>query len=284
MKSVVVTGVSTGIGWGAAKVLTQGGYRVFGSVRKLADAERLSAELGANFAPLIFDVTDEAAVGAAAAKVREILAGETLFGLVNNAGVAVPGPLLELPIAEFRHQIEVNLTGLVIVSQAFAPLLGAELGRSGPPGRMVNISSVGGRTGTPFLAAYNASKFAVEGLSEALRRELMLFGVDVIVIAPGAVATQMMAKGAEVDLSAYKDSPYGPALFRLRDVFAALGRGGFKPEVLGEAILKALTVRRPKVRYTVTPDAVQNLMAELLPKRALDRALASRLGLTLAKV
>ncbi len=283
MKSIVVTGVSTGIGWGAAKVMTAAGYRVFGSVRKAADGERLAAEFGVNFVPLLFDVTDEAAVGAAAAKVREALAGETLFGLVNNAGVAVPGPLMELPIADFRQQMEVNLTGLVIVSQAFAPLLGAEAGRTGAPGRIVNISSVGGRTGTPFLAAYNASKFAVEGLSEALRRELMLFGVDVIIIAPGAVATQMMAKGAETDLSGYANSPYGPALYRLRDYFTGLGRGGLRPEVLGEAILKALTVPRPKVRYTVTPDPVQNLMAEILPKRALDRMLGSRLGLTPAK-
>src|SRR5438874_1992598 len=142
MKSVVVTGVSSGIGWGAAKVLTGAGYRVFGSVRKAADGERLKGELGEGFVPLAFDVTDEAAVR----QVRAALGGETLFGLVNNAGVAVPGPLLELPIGEFRQQIEVNLTGLVIVSQAFAPLLGAEAGRSGAPGRMVNISSVGGRT------------------------------------------------------------------------------------------------------------------------------------------
>jgi hypothetical protein len=283
MKSVVVTGVSSGIGWGAAKVLTVAGYRVFGSVRNAADGERLSAELGGNFAPLLFDVTDEAAVTAAAARVREALAGETLFGLVNNAGIAVPGPLLELPIAEFRAQIEINLTGMVIVTQAFAPLLGARAGSAGPPGRIVNISSVGGRTGTPFLGAYNASKFAVEGLSEALRRELMLFGVDVIVIAPGAVQTQMMAKGVETDLSAYANSPYGPPLYRLRDYFATLGEAGFKPEVLGEAILKALTARRPKVRYTVTPDPLQNLMAEVLPKRFLDRMLAGRLGLTPAK-
>jgi NAD(P)-dependent dehydrogenase (short-subunit alcohol dehydrogenase family) len=283
VKSVVVTGVSSGIGWGAAKVLTVAGYRVFGSVRNAADGERLSAELGGNFAPLLFDVTDEAAVTAAAARVREALAGETLFGLVNNAGIAVPGPLLELPIAEFRAQIEINLTGMVIVTQAFAPLLGARAGSAGPPGRIVNISSVGGRTGTPFLGAYNASKFAVEGLSEALRRELMLFGVDVIVIAPGAVQTQMMAKGVETDLSAYANSPYGPPLYRLRDYFATLGEAGFKPEVLGEAILKALTARRPKVRYTVTPDPLQNLMAEVLPKRFLDRMLAGRLGLTPAK-
>ena len=192
MKSIVITGVSTGIGWGAAKVAIQKGFRVFGSVRKAADAQRLSAEFGPNFTPLIFDVTDEAAVAAAARQVREALGGETLFGLVNNAGVAVAGPLLHLPIAEFRQQIEINLTGAVIVTQAFAPLLGADKDLKGPPGRIVNISSVGGRNATPFMAPYNASKFALEGLSESLRRELMLFGIEVIVVAPGATTITSM--------------------------------------------------------------------------------------------
>ena len=124
MRSVVVTGTSTGIGWGTTKVLIARGFRVFGSVRKKADAERLSAEFGAAFVPLVFDVTDEDAVGSAAARVGDALAGEKLFGLVNNAGVAVAGPLLELPLNEFRHQIDINLTGVVITTKAFGPLLG----------------------------------------------------------------------------------------------------------------------------------------------------------------
>ena len=118
MKSIVVTGVSTGIGWGATKVLIGRGFRVFGSVRKQADADRLRQEFGDRFVPLLFDVTDEAAVRAAAATVDRMLEGETLAGLVNNAGVAVAGPLLELPIAEFRQQMEVNLTGALIATQA----------------------------------------------------------------------------------------------------------------------------------------------------------------------
>src|SRR5262245_15640607 len=179
MRSVVITGTSTGIGWAASKVLTAAGFRVFGSVRRKADAERLAAELGPRFVPLLFDVTDESAVKAAAAQVRAALGGETLAGLVNNAGVAVPGPLLELPIEEFRRQIEVNLTGVVIATQAFAPLLGIDRRLNGAPGRIVNIGSVGGQVATPFLAPYNASKFAIEGLSESLRRELLLFGIDV---------------------------------------------------------------------------------------------------------
>ena len=280
MKSIVITGVSTGIGWGAAKVAIRKGFRVFGSVRKAADAERLSAEFGPNFTPLIFDVTDEAAVAQAAAQVRAALAGETLFGLVNNAGVAVAGPLLHLPIEEFRQQIEINLTGAVIVTQAFAPLLGADKDLKGPPGRIVNISSVGGRNGTPFLAPYNASKFALEGLSEALRRELMVFGIDVIVIAPGAVATAIWGKAEQVDVTPYRNTVFAPALDGMRAYMLANGGKGLKPEALGEAILHALTTPKPKVRYTVAPDPITEFMISHLPRRTVDRMMAGRLGLS----
>ena len=279
MKSVVVTGVSTGIGWGAAKVLIARGFRVFGSVRKAADAERLQAEFGPNFTPLIFDVTDEISVGRAASQVRTALNGETLFGLVNNAGVAVAGPLLNLPISEFRYQMEVNVTGVVIATQAFAPLLGADKDLKGPPGRIVMISSVGGKNATPFLGPYSASKFAIEGLSESLRRELILFGIDVIVVAPGAVATAIWGKAEEVDVSRYDNSPFAPALKRIRSYMTSLGAKGLKPEVLGEAIHTALTVGGPKVRYTVTPSPFENFMVNILPKRMVDRTLAKRLGL-----
>ena len=195
MRSVVVTGTSTGIGWGTTKVLIARGFRVFGSVRKKADAERFSAEFGAALVPLVFDVTDEDAVGSAAVRVGDALAGERLFGLVNNAGVAVAGPLLELPLDEFRHQIDINLTGVVITTKAFGPLLGTDRALTGPPGRIVNISSVGGKNAVPFLSPYAASKFALEGLSEGLRRELLPFGIDVIVVAPGAVATAIWVSG-----------------------------------------------------------------------------------------
>lgn len=189
MRSVIVTGASTGIGWGCVKVLIASGIRVFGSVRKRIDADRLSKEFGTNFRPLIFDVTDAAAVAAGAKEVEAALGDETLFGLVNNAGIAVPGPLLYQEIDDFKHQITVNLVGQLIVTQAFAPLLGVDRSRRGAPGRIVMMSSVAGRNASPFVGAYSASKFALEGLSESLRRELMLFGIDVIIVAPGAVAT-----------------------------------------------------------------------------------------------
>ncbi|HTP76547.1 MAG TPA: SDR family oxidoreductase [Rhizomicrobium sp.] len=279
MKSVVVTGSSTGIGWGISKVLVSRGFRVFGSVRKPADGERLAKEFGPNFVPVQFDVTDEAAVAKGAEQVAAALGGETLAGLVNNAGIAVAGPLLYLKLDEFRQQIEVNLTGQLIVTQAFAPLLGADRSRRGAPGRIVMISSVGGKNANPFMGPYNASKFGLEGLSESLRRELMIFGIDVIVVAPGAVATPIWDKADSVDVTQYANTPYAKPLAAVKEMMLALGRKGFAPEKLGEAVYVALTAARPKTRYTVTPDPLQNAMMLTLPKRLVDNLIAGQLGL-----
>src|SRR6202453_4334458 len=212
MRSVVITGVSTGIGWATAKLLLERGFQVFGSVRKAVDADRLKTEFGANFIPLTFDVTDEAAVLSAAREVRAALAGETLAGLVNNAGIAVAGPVLELSADEFRRQMDVNVIGPIIATQAFGPLLGSDPSLKGPKGRIVMISSVAGKTGNPLMSAYCSSKHAIEGLSESLRREMMLFGIDVIIVAPGAVKTPIWAKAEETDISTYRNSPFFPAL------------------------------------------------------------------------
>jgi NAD(P)-dependent dehydrogenase (short-subunit alcohol dehydrogenase family) len=280
MKSVVITGASTGIGWAAAKLLLDRGYRVFGSVRKPADADRLKTEFGANFTPLLFDVTDEAAVLAAAREVRARLNGERLAGLVNNAGIAVAGPVLELAADEFRRQMNVNFIGPIIATQAFAPLLGADPTLEGPKGRIVMISSVAGKNGNPLSAPYSASKHAIEGLSESLRRELMLFGIDVIIIAPGAVKTPIWGKAEEVDISSYQNSPYFPALQKVRAVMLHLGSIGLPAETIAEKIFAALTLPNPKVRYSVTPDPIRHLVTALLPKRTVDKIIARRLGLT----
>jgi NAD(P)-dependent dehydrogenase (short-subunit alcohol dehydrogenase family) len=279
MKSVVVTGSSTGIGWGISKVLVSKGFRVFGSVRKPADAERLVREFGPSFVPVLFDVTDEAAVARGAEQVAAALGGETLAGLVNNAGIAVAGPLLYLKLDEFRQQIEVNLTGQLIVTQAFAPLLGADRSRKGEPGRIVMISSVGGKNANPFLGPYNASKFGLEGMSEALRRELMIFGIDVIIVAPGAVATPIWDKADSVDVTQYANTPYVKSLNAVRELMLGLGRKGFAPERLGEVVHTALTTAKPKTRYTVTPDRLQNFLMLNLPKRMVDNLIAGQLGL-----
>jgi NAD(P)-dependent dehydrogenase (short-subunit alcohol dehydrogenase family) len=279
MQSVVITGASTGIGWATAKLLLERGFRVFGSVRKQADADRLRGEFGANFTPLLFDVTNEAAVLAAAREVRAALGGETLFGLVNNAGIAVAGPVLELAADEFRRQMDVNVIGPIVSTQAFGPLLGSDPSLKGPRGRIVMISSVAGRNGNPLVSAYSASKHAIEGLSESLRREMMLFGIDVIVIAPGPVKTPIWSKAEEVDISAYKNSPFFPALERIRKYMLQLGEIGLPAEKIAEAIANALTSAHPKVRYQITPDPMRHLITAVLPKRMVDKIIAKRLGL-----
>ena len=208
MQSIVITGVSTGIGHATAQVLVRRGFRVFGSVRKASDGEALQQELGERFVPLHFDVTDESAIIAAAAQVRQQLDGQTLAGLVNNAGIAVAGPLLEVSTADYRQQLEVNLVGPFLVTKAFAPLLGADDSLAGKPGRIVNLSSVSGIRAMPFLGPYSASKFGLEGYSEALRRELMLFGIDVVVVGPGPVKTAIWDKADEIDMEQFGNSPY----------------------------------------------------------------------------
>jgi len=279
MKSVVITGASTGIGWASAKLLLDKGFRVFGSVRKQADAERLKSEFGANFTPLLFDVTDEAAVLAAAREVRAALNGETLAGLVNNAGIAVAGPVLELPADDFRRQMDVNVIGPIIATQAFGPLLGSDPSLKGPKGRIVMISSVAGKNGNPLTSAYAASKHAIEGLSESLRRELMLFGIDVVIVAPGPVKTPIWSKAEEADISRYENSPYLPALRKVRGYVAQLNAIGLPAEKIAECIFDALTLPHPKVRYQLAPDPLRHLMTAWLPKRTVDRIIAKRLGL-----
>ncbi len=282
MLSVVVTGVSSGIGWGTAKVLIQRGFQVFGSVRQRKDADRLSAEWGEAFIPLLFDITDEQAVQRAAVVVAEHLQGQTLFGLVNNAGIAVPAPLIYQPIRDYRQQLEVNLVGPLIVTQAFVDLLGADHQRRGHPGRIINISSIGGKIAGPFLGAYHASKFGMEGFSDSLRIELMVHGIDVIVIGPGAVATLIWDKAEQVDVSAYQDTEYAQSVEVYRTHAIGSGRKGYPPERLGEIVWQALTTPHPPVRYgyAAVPRPLLNwIIPRLLPKRRVDVLIANNLGL-----
>jgi len=280
MQSVVITGASTGIGHACAKLLLDKGYHVFGSVRKQADADRLKTEFGGNFTPLLFDVTDEAAVLAAARDVRAALKGETLAGLVNNAGIAVAGPVLELPADQFRRQLDVNVIGPIIATQAFGPLLGADRTLRGSKGRIVMISSVAGKNGNPLTPAYAASKHAIEGLSESLRRELMLFGIDVVIVAPGPVKTPIWSKGqGDLDTSKYNNSPYLASMQKVTAYMQHLDSIGLPPERIAECVYNALTLSKPKTRYIIAPDPMRHLITQWLPKRMVDRIIAKRVGL-----
>jgi NAD(P)-dependent dehydrogenase (short-subunit alcohol dehydrogenase family) len=281
-KDVVVTGVSTGIGWGTTKVLVSKGLRVFGSVRKQADADRLQKEFGEGFVPLIMDVTDAGAVHQAAQKVASMIGDKNLVGLVNNAGIVVSGPLLYLKPSEYRRQLEVNMISPLVVIQAFAPLLGTDKKRQGPAGRVVNISSTVAKVVIPLLGAYSSSKCGLEGMSDALRRELMLFGIDVVIIEPGTVNTAMYDKGEKEDLSEFKQTEYWEAVQNFQKFIVAEARNnGLSPERLGETVHVALTTAKPKARYAVVPQRFKNwTLPRLLPARMLDAGLAKQLKLT----
>jgi NAD(P)-dependent dehydrogenase (short-subunit alcohol dehydrogenase family) len=280
-KDVVVTGVSTGIGWGTTKVLVSKGFRVFGSVRKQADAERLQSEFGAGFVPLIMDITDAEAVHQAAQKVGSMIGDRNLVGLVNNAGAVVSGPLLYMRPSEYRRQLEVNMIAPLVVIQAFAPLLGTDNKRHGPAGRIVNISSTTAKVAIPLIGAYSASKFGLEGMSDVLRRELMLFGIDVVIIEPGTVNTAMYDKGEKEDLSEFKQTEYWEAVQNFQKFIVAEARNnGLSPERLGEAVHSALSTAKPKARYAVVPQRFKNwTLPRLLPVRMLDAAVAKQMGL-----
>jgi NAD(P)-dependent dehydrogenase (short-subunit alcohol dehydrogenase family) len=280
MKYVVVTGASTGIGRSSVKVLCEKGFHVFGSVRKQADADSLSLEFGDKVTPLIFDTTDEAAVKAAAAKVKAIIGDTTLSGLVNNAGIAVSGPLMHIPIDELRHQLEVNTIAPVIVSQAFLPLLGAVNPPVQNPGRIINISSVAGVTAMPFVGPYAASKHALEAISGSMRRELMLYGIDVIIIGPGSVATPIWDKAEQVDVSQYDQSDFKQALGKMAKAMSDLGAKGIAVEKVGELVHHTLTTAKPKVRYAIVPNRLLDwIIPQNLPQRLLDKIIGGKLGL-----
>jgi len=280
MLSVVVTGASSGIGRQISKTLVENGYRVFGSVRNKADGQAVAAEIGENFSPLVFDVTNEKDVQAAAKQVEVELNGEKLAGLINNAGIAVFGAIQNLSAEEFRYQFDVNLMGVFHCTQAFMALLGADTERTGAPGKIINISSVSGEAGMPFMGAYNMSKFGLEGFSEALRRELMLFGIDVVIIAPGPVKTAIWGKVDKAPMLArYDNSPYRKAIARVIGFTEGMEKAGCEPDVISKRALNILTSAKPKTRYRIDVQSGQNRFLAMLPKRLADKMIAKQMGL-----
>jgi hypothetical protein len=279
-KTAVITGVSTGIGRACAASLIEAGWRVFGSVRKEKDAAEAHAALGPKFSPLLFDVTDSQAIAGGAATVERALDGRTLGGLVNNAGIALGGPVAHLPLDVLDRQLDVNLYGPIRVIQAFLPMLGLDSRFHGPPGRIVNMSSVAGRIASPFMSPYAMSKHALEALSDSLRRELLMFGIDVVTIGPGAVRTPIWAKADEIDFSPYEKTAFAPFLKRMREGMKVFGESGVEPSAVGDLVRTALTVPNPKPRYAILKNKLMMwTLPQILPKRMVDQALAKRFGI-----
>ncbi len=278
LPAVVITGVSSGVGLAAAQAFVNRGYRVFGSVRKPADAARLQAELGEAFVPLLFDVTDGPAIAQAAAAVERQLAGATLRGLINNAGVAFGGPLLYQPMAVVRQHFEVNVLGLIQVTQAFLPLLGALPDFQGRPGRVLNIGSVNGQVAAPFVGAYVGTKHALEGITAAWRRELQLFGVPMILIGLGVTQTPIWDKG--IDLETYRDTPYYASAGRFVNFVNRTRAHGFLPEYVAGRLVAIMETPRPRLRYAIVPNLLRDwVMPRLLPARVFDWLIGWSVGL-----
>jgi NAD(P)-dependent dehydrogenase (short-subunit alcohol dehydrogenase family) len=273
MKSVVITGVSTGIGHATAAEFCRRGYKVFGSVRREDQAGGLRRELGEAFTPLLFDVTDAEAVRRGAAQVKDALGTEGLSGLVNNAGISNPGPLSVQPPEIVRQHFETNVMGVVHAVQAFLPLLrrpkGAAKGAADRPGRIVNMSSVSGRIAFPFVGAYAASKHALEALSDSLRRELLIYGVDVVVIEPGAIDTPIWDKAVHIQ-TAYEGTDYAPLLKHFNPMDNR--RAALPTSAVTRRIVQALEAKRPRTRYAIPDQPIKFWhIPRLLPDRWLDR-------------
>lgn len=276
MKSVLITGASTGIGRASALRLDAEGWRVFAGVRREEDAESLRQAGSERLVPLMLDVTDTEQIASGAGRIGE--AG--LDGLVNNAGVAVPGPLEALPIEDFRRQIEVNMTAQVAVTQAMLPAIRRSRGR------VVFITSIGGLMAFPMFGAYHAAKFGLEAVGDVFRRELRPWGISVSVVEPGSIATEIWDRGqseADAFLERASDDQvelYGSAIAAYREVARQTAARGIPPEKVAKAISHALTARRPRTRYLVGADArAQAVFNRLLPDRVVDRVISRFTGL-----
>ena len=280
MKSIVITGTSTGIGYACSKHFIEQGYKVFGSVRNNNDAERISNELGNNFIPLIFDVTDETAVKESVKVVENHIGDQKLSGLINNAGLGVMGTIQSLTAEQFKYQFDVNVLGVFHCCQAYLDLLGADKNRKGDPGKIINISSISGEIGMPFMSAYNMSKFGLEGFSEGIRRELLMYGIDVVVIAPGPIKTPIWKKiNQKEEVKRYDNSDFRESLARAMKMTDKMEQVGFEPIVIAERALSIIESKKNNTRYRIDPTRMQNILLQLLPKRIADRMIAKRLNI-----
>jgi NAD(P)-dependent dehydrogenase (short-subunit alcohol dehydrogenase family) len=280
MPSALVTGASTGIGRATALRLDSAGWRVFAGVRKEVDAEALRSAASERLMPVMIDVTDPAQIAAAAEQVGTALGDAGLDGLVNNAGVAIPSPLETMPIDDFRRQVEVNLTGQVAVTQALLSQIRAA------KGRIVFISSIGGRIAFPFTGAYHAAKFGVEAVGDTLRQELRSWGISVSIVEPGSIDTPIWNRGTTAAdeigerVGDSQEALYGKSIGRYRELMKKTGERGIPPEKVATAVEHALTASRPRARYLVGLDAkIQARVKIVIPTPVWDRIVARMMGI-----
>lgn len=268
--NILITGASTGIGAACARKFIAEGFVVYGSVRKSTDAERLAEELGETFRPLLFDVTDEEAIARAAQVLIEEIGDQGLKLLINNAGIAVTGPVELLDVQAYRQQFEVNYFGLIAVTKAFLPLLGARENCPFDPGKIINISSIASKRAMPFMTPYASSKAAVDSFTEGLRRELMIYGIDAVTINPGPIATPIWEK---IDLSASDETPeiYRQIMGRLIKLVDSESKNAIEVDAFGRKVYKTFQSRRPKTSEVVMKKKLLKYsLLNMIPDRVID--------------
>lgn len=266
----LITGVSTGIGYACAETFLKKGASVIGTVRKTEDGERLKKLWGEKFRYLILDVCDFAAIDQLPTHLKN-LSVDHLDILVNNSGIALGGPFLIQNFSEIEQVLRVNVLGLMKVTQVLLPMLGAQRNFQFTPGKIINISSVAGKMGTPFLAAYVASKHAVEGFSHSLRRELLPFGVDVVIVGPGTVKTPIWQKGLLDTDNRYDKSIYSSILKNFMRIALDGEKVGLEVSVIADTVWEIANGTKTKVRYALVPQPIRNwVIPRLLPHRLLD--------------
>lgn len=269
-KTILITGTSTGIGYGTAKVFANAGYRVIATVRNTDDAERLKNEIGENLYPILCDVTYPEQVAELPAYVKKISENGWLDGLINNAGIEMVDPAELQSMDDICSQFETNVFGLISVTKTLLPLLGTDAISQNHSGRIFNISSIGGVLALPFLSAYASTKFAVEGYSHSLRRELQLFGIKVIILGVGAVKSEMWKKD-KLDSKSYKGTAFEIPFAKLRTMMQNAEQGAKTEKSIGEFILKIHEKKSPKVRYAFTPNQFFNwTLPSILPHSWVD--------------
>ena len=275
-RCVLITGTSTGIGRACALHLARKGFVVLAGARRESDAPVVETVGYQQICPIRIDVTDSGSIAAAAARVREVVGEAGLCGLVNNAGIGVLGPIEHIPIDGWRRQFEVNVFGQVMVTQTMLPLLRDHVARRGHgAARIINISSIGGRLAQPILGPYTASKFALEAISDSLRFELRSQGIQVCVIQPGAVQSEIWRKGEAQTSNFPPDSParqlYGRVITGVETVAKKAGIGAVPAQRVADVVEKCLTRRRPRTRYLIGPDAKSAAFFQsILPKSWFD--------------
>ena len=281
MRAVLVTGVSTGIGKAIAEELLNNDFFVIGSVRKEEDAKYFNENYEKNFKSVIFDVTNKKEIESAKKDVEKILSDNEsyLCSIVNNAGIALGGPVRYLDVDVFRKQFEVNFFGLIEVTKCFLDML-IDNNKYKMKNKIINIGSISGKRSYPFVGPYTSSKHALEGFSDALRRELLIHDLDVVLIQPGPIRTPIWDKAPAIEDNPFLKTEYEIPLRKFFKGYIQLGINGLNPKVIGERVVKVLMTNKPKSRYVITPQKIKNyLMPGFLPDRWVDRLTGKMLGL-----